>query len=365
MVEAALDAAAGARVVDVGTGSGAIALALKRRAARPRVVGHRRQRRRARRRARQRGAARPRGRVRAQGDLLDRRSGPIDAVVSNPPYVARRRDRLPPEIARHEPRVALFGGADGLDVIPAAGAGRAPACRSSRSRSARRQADGGGGAAASGLVRRRGACATWPGIERRGRSGGALTFEALHRRPAAWRCSRPTPSTGSRATPRTPTAVERLYALKGRAPDKPARGDVLRRRARARGAARARAAHAGAARAAAARRRDAAAAEPARPLPARAAARARSACACPTLPRSRGARRVRCCRAPPTSPAGPTRGASRTSRRRSARGADLVLDGGELAGTPSTVVDLRALRGGAGAWRIVPRTASACRRRSR
>jgi L-threonylcarbamoyladenylate synthase len=33
-------------------------------------------------------------------------------------------------------------------------------------------------------------------------------------------------------------------------------------------------------------------------------------------------------------------------------GADLVLDGGELAGTPSTVVDLRAYEG-RGEWRIV------------
>ena len=34
------------------------------------------------------------------------------------------------------------------------------------------------------------------------------------------------------------------------------------------------------------------------------------------------------------------------------RGADLVLDGGELPGTPSTVVDLRAYESG-GEWRIV------------
>ena len=41
-----------------------------------------------------------------------------------------------------------------------------------------------------------------------------------------------------------------------------------------------------------------------------------------------------------------TRGGSTRCPRRSATGADLVLDGGELPGTPSTVVDLRALRGG-------------------
>ena len=37
-------------------------------------------------------------------------------------------------------------------------------------------------------------------------------------------------------------------------------------------------------------------------------------------------------------------------------GADLVIDGGELPGTPSTVVDLPGLRGG-GRWSIVARGA--------
>lgn len=52
------------------------------------------------------------------GDLF----GPIagerfDLVVSNPPYVARRDvATLPPELA-HEPEMALFAGEDGLDVI--------------------------------------------------------------------------------------------------------------------------------------------------------------------------------------------------------------------------------------------------------
>ena len=42
-------------------------------------------------------------------------SGPLDAVVSNPPYVAAG-DLLPRDVG-HEPREALFGGEDGLDVI--------------------------------------------------------------------------------------------------------------------------------------------------------------------------------------------------------------------------------------------------------
>ena len=40
------------------------------------------------------------------------------AIVSNPPYVPTGdAGRLAPEIAQHEPALALFGGQDGLDVI--------------------------------------------------------------------------------------------------------------------------------------------------------------------------------------------------------------------------------------------------------
>lgn len=55
-----------------------------------------------------------------QGDLL----GPVPAgrrvdwVVSNPPYIPTARiPELAPEVSRHEPRLALDGGADGLAVI--------------------------------------------------------------------------------------------------------------------------------------------------------------------------------------------------------------------------------------------------------
>jgi release factor glutamine methyltransferase len=41
-----------------------------------------------------------------------------DAIVSNPPYVPLRdRAKLAPEIAAHEPGLALFGGEDGLEVV--------------------------------------------------------------------------------------------------------------------------------------------------------------------------------------------------------------------------------------------------------
>jgi release factor glutamine methyltransferase len=55
------------------------------------------------------------------GDLLEpllESRDRIDAVVSNPPYVSDAElTTLEPEVAEHEPRIALAGGADGLAVI--------------------------------------------------------------------------------------------------------------------------------------------------------------------------------------------------------------------------------------------------------
>jgi release factor glutamine methyltransferase len=55
-------------------------------------------------------------------DLKDDQSAPLlfDAIVSNPPYVKRGDlDLLPDEIKEHEPRLALDGGPDGLDCYRA------------------------------------------------------------------------------------------------------------------------------------------------------------------------------------------------------------------------------------------------------
>jgi release factor glutamine methyltransferase len=55
-----------------------------------------------------------------QGDLLDAvpKKRSIDWVVSNPPYIERATiDGLEPEVSKHEPRLALDGGPDGLDVV--------------------------------------------------------------------------------------------------------------------------------------------------------------------------------------------------------------------------------------------------------
>lgn len=46
---------------------------------------------------------------------MERLEGPFDLLVSNPPYIESAAvDGLMPEVARHEPRLALDGGADGL-----------------------------------------------------------------------------------------------------------------------------------------------------------------------------------------------------------------------------------------------------------
>jgi len=53
-----------------------------------------------------------------RADLLEGLAGDYDAIVANPPYVASGAiTGLEPEIARHEPRLALDGGPDGLEVL--------------------------------------------------------------------------------------------------------------------------------------------------------------------------------------------------------------------------------------------------------
>jgi release factor glutamine methyltransferase len=106
--------------VDVGTGSGCIAIALAREFPGVQVTATDMSRAAlavARRNAERLGVADRLALVEA--DLLHGLRGTADLIVSNPPYVAAGdAPSLPPEVRLHEPGAALFGGdADGLHII--------------------------------------------------------------------------------------------------------------------------------------------------------------------------------------------------------------------------------------------------------
>ena len=114
LVEVALSLPRGSRVVDVGTGSGAVALALKEERPDLSVLGVD---------VSDDAVAVARENARQLGldvefvraDLLEGVPGPFDAVLANLPYVAEG-SALPPEIELYEPSLALFGGPDGMDL---------------------------------------------------------------------------------------------------------------------------------------------------------------------------------------------------------------------------------------------------------
>ncbi len=52
------------------------------------------------------------------GDAFGELDGTVDLVIANPPYVpAGHRNLLPSDVVDHDPGIALFSGADGLDAL--------------------------------------------------------------------------------------------------------------------------------------------------------------------------------------------------------------------------------------------------------
>jgi release factor glutamine methyltransferase len=114
------DRQAGIEIVDVGTGSGCLAVTLACEFPRARLVATDVSLDAievARRNAARHGVA---DRVAFHHASLVAGADQADLIVSNPPYVAvGQRPSLPPDVRDHEPAIALFAGEDGLDVIRA------------------------------------------------------------------------------------------------------------------------------------------------------------------------------------------------------------------------------------------------------
>ena len=52
------------------------------------------------------------------GDVFNPRPSPVDLIVSNPPYISTSECALlPVSVRNHEPRMALNGGPNGLDIV--------------------------------------------------------------------------------------------------------------------------------------------------------------------------------------------------------------------------------------------------------
>jgi len=118
LVEAALERAPrGGRVVDIGTGSGCVAITIERERPDLRVSSVDR--------SVEALAVASLNRVRlesraglAASDLLSSVAGTFDVIVSNPPYVPLAEyEELAVEVRIHEPRMALTSGPTGLEII--------------------------------------------------------------------------------------------------------------------------------------------------------------------------------------------------------------------------------------------------------
>ena len=341
VVEAALSLPAGRAGGRRGHGVGRDRAGAEGRAARPRGARHGHLRRRPRRRAR---------RTRSGSASTSRSctatcspASDADAVVSNPPYVAAG-DRLPPRRRRFEPREALFGGDDGLDVI------RRLVKEASDVPFLALEVGAGQAAAVAALM---GAWDVELVRDLAGHERVVVGAPLSSRRCIAAGGVAVFPSDtvyGLACDPESAAAVERMYALKGRPPGKPSAVMFF---------------DAGLAVAALPELGERTRALMARLLPGGVTLvlpnpRGRFPLAggealglrVPDVPLLRGARPRRSCRAPPTLAGGPDARRIEEVPAAIREGADLVSTPASCPATPSTVIDLRALRG-AGEWAIV------------
>ena len=118
-IDALMESASPAPIaIDLGTGSGAIALAMATEVPHARVHAVERSPE-----AHAWAARNMRGvqnLTLVLGDLataFDELRGTVDVVISNPPYVPDDAVPRDPEVRLHDPAAALYGGADGLDVV--------------------------------------------------------------------------------------------------------------------------------------------------------------------------------------------------------------------------------------------------------
>lgn len=108
-----------ALAIDIGAGSGAIAISLARSSSKPRVIAVE---------ASEDAAPYTRKNIKKlapgvelrvglfQDQVLDL-AGQVDLVISNPPYIPIDAIPIDEEVRDHDPDLALYGGTDGLDVI--------------------------------------------------------------------------------------------------------------------------------------------------------------------------------------------------------------------------------------------------------
>lgn len=106
--------------VDLGTGSGAIALSVAAEVPHARVIGVENSTSAfvwARENLSRLGLPNARLVFADLADALPELDGQVSVVVSNPPYIPRDAIPRDPEVRLHDPQAALYGGDDGLDVI--------------------------------------------------------------------------------------------------------------------------------------------------------------------------------------------------------------------------------------------------------